>query len=326
MTTPVLMDARREWPNTGIGTLIREWRQFGQAEGGVGFLDDFAFPHRSPSPAEARALPGAMRRHGASLFHATYPYMVVSRRVPTALSLHDTLQLSYGRGRAAAAGALIRHNVRASVAVLALSESAKRDICERLRVPEDDVLVTPLGVRASPAAPARDPSPDAHLLYVGNDKPHKHLDQLARWGGEAAIRLGTRLVMVVPSDSIGRLAAISTGQPVELRSGIDEAELDRLRAGALAYVSLARGEGFGLPPLEAAAHGVPSVLLDAGAHREVMGPAAVYCELDRDSFVAAADELLARLPELRASAWTRAGEYPWERSWASVKRAYDTLI
>ena len=57
---------------------------------------------------------------------------------------------------------------------------------------------------------------------------------------------------------------------------VSEEAKGALYKGAKAYVSVSSCEGFGLTPLEAAAHGTPSVLSDIPAHREVMGAQAIY--------------------------------------------------
>lgn len=319
----VLMDARRERPHTGIGRVITEWRAL--AEGGsrrMSFLEHVEVPDRSPGPREPHRIAGAMERHGAALFHATYPYVALPRGVRSLLSLHDTLQLTFGRRRAAVASALIRRNVRHSTAVLTLSHAARTEICERLGLDPERILVTPLGVRVPPQAPATRLEAD-QLLYVGGDKPHKHLPELIAWGGSVARDRGLRLVMVVPEAAVQALAPAAAGLPVQLRSRLTDSQLHELQDSALAYVSLARDEGFGLPPLEAAARSVPSVLLDSGAHREVMGDAATYCVMDRDSFDAAVDTLLAEVPAMRERARQRALQWTWEASWASVEAAYE---
>ena len=55
----------------------------------------------------------------------------------------------------------------------------------------------------------------------------------------------------------------------------DEA-LACLYAGALAFVSPSKDEGFGLPAVEAAVAGTPVVLSDIPAHRETLNGAAFY--------------------------------------------------
>jgi alpha-1,3-rhamnosyl/mannosyltransferase len=57
---------------------------------------------------------------------------------------------------------------------------------------------------------------------------------------------------------------------------VDDETLACLYSTATAAVVTSRGEGFGLPAVEAAACGAPVVLSDLPAHRESLGGAARY--------------------------------------------------
>jgi glycosyltransferase involved in cell wall biosynthesis len=53
-----------------------------------------------------------------------------------------------------------------------------------------------------------------------------------------------------------------------------------LYQGAAGLLFLSKGEGFGLPLVEAASYGVPIVCSDIPAFREVAGPFATYVRLE----------------------------------------------
>ena len=104
------------------------------------------------------------------------------------------------------------------------------------------VTVVSPGITALPAAP----HPGRYLLFVGAHEPRKALGVLTAAHVSAQARgLDAELVMV--GDGLRR---------------VDDAELAALYAGALAVVAPSYLEGFGLPPLEAAAHGTPAVVSD----------------------------------------------------------------
>jgi glycosyltransferase involved in cell wall biosynthesis len=168
-------------------------------------------------------------------------------------------------------------------------------------------LVAAWGVRAtvvSPgvaALPAR-PHPGRYLLYVGAREPRKAVDVLLAAHARARAQ-GLDAELVLVGDGSRR---------------VDDAELAALYAGALAVIQPSYLEGFGLPPLEAAAHGTPAVVSDLPCFAETLGDAALRvppgdAEALADALlrVAGDDALRARLG---AAARERAGAYTWERS------------
>ena len=168
-------------------------------------------------------------------------------------------------------------------------------------------LAAAWGVRASVVSPGvtalpAPPRAGRYLLYVGASEPRKATDVLVAAHARARDRgLDAELVMV------------GTGA-----SRVDDAELAGLYAGALAVVQASYLEGFGLPPLEAAAYGTPAVVSDLPCFAETLGDAALRVPPgDADAL---ADALLriagddALRAGLGAAARDRAAAYTWERA------------
>jgi len=109
------------------------------------------------------------------------------------------------------------------------------------------------------------------------------------------------------------------------KSYISDAELDELYASARAFAFLSDYEGFAMTPMEGAAHGVPSVLLDTPVAREVYGDAAVRVPL---SVPAIADALTTLLTDADAHAGAvvrgraRLDAFTWTRTASALT---DTL-
>lgn len=98
---------------------------------------------------------------------------------------------------------------------------------------------------------------------------------------------------------------------------VDEADLPHLYAGAAIFVYASIYEGFGLPPLEAMASGVPVVVANCSCLPEVCGDGALYVDPDDDqAFTGRLRECLEDR-ELRAQAGRRAVErakgFTWSR-------------
>jgi glycosyltransferase involved in cell wall biosynthesis len=108
------------------------------------------------------------------------------------------------------------------------------------------------------------------------------------------------------------------------------ADLPGFLGGALVVAAPSRGEGFGLPVLEAMACGAPVLTTYRASLPEVGGQAVAYTEPDADAIAAALRALLddpQRRDALAAAGYTRAQEFTWAASAAahvaSYKRAAD---
>jgi glycosyltransferase involved in cell wall biosynthesis len=158
----------------------------------------------------------------------------------------------------------------------------------------------------SPRDPAAAPHPGRYLLFVGARDPRKALDVATDAHARARAR-GLDADLVVVGDGLRR---------------VDDAELAALYAGALAVVAPSHLEGFGLVPLEAAAHGTPAVVSDLECFAETLGAAALRVPVgdagalaDALLRIGADDGLRARLG---AAARERAALYTWERAAAAL--------
>ena len=96
-----------------------------------------------------------------------------------------------------------------------------------------------------------------YILYVGNDYPHKNLARL-KLAFEKIRQEGLDYELVL------------------ITEWVSEEELDKLYRNASLYVFPSLYEGFGLPPLEAMARGVPVVSSNASCLPEILGDAVLY--------------------------------------------------
>ncbi len=171
-------------------------------------------------------------------------------------------------------GGLSRHADRiATDTMVALDQ-----ITERLGIEPSKVAVTGAGVDASWFELTPAPAEPAYVLSVGTVEERKDLITAVR--ALSAFPM-LRLISVGPHTSYAarvRQAAADAGigERVELRGYVDEATLRTLYAGSSALVFPSRYEGFGLPPLQALAAGVPVVAADIAVLREVLGDCAFF--------------------------------------------------
>jgi glycosyltransferase involved in cell wall biosynthesis len=154
---------------------------------------------------------------------------------------------------------------RRAARVVALSQAVADELRDTWGV-ASTVVPPGLGVPPGGAPPA----PGRYLLFVGALEPRKGPDVLAQAFARARAR-GLDADLVVVGE--GRVAVEGPG--VRGLGAVGDAELDGLYAGALAVVAPSYLEGFGLPPLEAAARGVPAVVSDLPVFAETLGDGAL---------------------------------------------------
>ena len=124
-------------------------------------------------------------------------------------------------------------------------------------------------------------------------------------------RVGLPLVVAGPEKEPALARELRSGG-ADLRGWVDQAELVDLYRSAAAVLLPSRYEGFGMPVLEAMASGVPVVLSDDAALREVAGDAGVYA--DGGDFAGAVRRALADRPRFVRAGLERAAGFSWERT------------
>ncbi|MGF7229076.1 MAG: glycosyltransferase family 4 protein [Candidatus Saccharibacteria bacterium] len=121
------------------------------------------------------------------------------------------------------------------------------------------------------------------IMYVGTAFPHKNLPRLIEaFEIMRAARPDLKLIITGKRDEkhMVELLAWAKDLPsfdhIILPGFVSDAELKWLYEHCQAYVFASLSEGFGLPPLEAMAHGAPVVSSNASVMPEVYGDAAHY--------------------------------------------------
>jgi glycosyltransferase involved in cell wall biosynthesis len=256
-------------------------------------------------------------------------------RIPRAITIHDLAYEIFPDKTSPALrdylSSIVPKQIDQASRVIAVSQTTKQDLVERMNVEESRISVVPNGVedrffQASPLNYERREAlglPEDYLLIVGTLEPRKNHLNLFK-----AIQLLDRRVdlpLVVAGrrgwedDLIVREAAKLADQGrVILADYVPDLDLPGLYAGARTVIYPSWYEGFGLPVAEALASGAPVVASCAPALKETGGDSVLYCDPAKPECIAEKIELAVQDSYngqgARAARQAKAREFNWERS------------
>ena len=293
---------------------------------------------------------GALAYHVLAPFQRSpigelWPRWARAREVALVLTLYDLIPLRHparyladDRDRAAYVSRLAF--VREADALLAISDAAAADAVALLGVDERRVHVVG-AANPEPAAPPAsngtlpEGARDGAILFVTGDDWRKNtarlVDAYALLAPELRARHQLAVVGSLPTherEAIAARAAVAgAADDVLLTGEISDAELAALRRASALATFPSHDEGFGLPVLEALHEGLPVVVSDIPALRElVREPAARFDPGETGEITAALQRGLtdtALRERLRAAAPGWAAEHTWERVVERSLVAYD---
>jgi glycosyltransferase involved in cell wall biosynthesis len=271
--------------------------------------------------------------------------------IPVVVSIHDLSFVAHPEWFRFREGArrrwLTRQSAHKASAVVTISEFSRRELVDRLEVPDRRVHVIPPGIDAGgrelgagdarlgtadsglpsqTQAASRLASASPRVLFVGSIFNRRHVTDLIRAFAPIARTHPDATLDIVGDDrSYPRedprqtIALEGVERHVHWHEYVGEDQLRALYSNARAFAFLSEYEGLGLTPLEALAAGVPPVLLDTAVARESCGAAALYVPASDVKATTRALELLlfdestrarilAAAPgEVAKYSWTRAG-------------------
>lgn len=278
-----------------------------------------------------RALPGVL--------HATTWAIPPTRSRPLVVTVHDLAFLRDSAHFTARGNAFFRRALQIvrdeADQVIAVSQTT-RDDCVAEDVDPARVHVVPHGVAVPPVRPeqvaqfrARLGLNRPYVLWCGTVEPRKNLPGLLRAFGQIAGEVDVDLVLVGPhgwgdDGAVEQAAAMVPHGRLHRTGEVDEPTLHAAYAGARAFCFPSLWEGFGLPVLEAMAHGLPVVTSAGTATAEAGSTAALL--VDPNDPDAIADALLTAVgnqhDRLAALSLARAAGQTWDRCAAATVEVY----
>jgi glycosyltransferase involved in cell wall biosynthesis len=227
--------------------------------------------------------------------------------------------------------------VRKAFAVLTVSQFSKREIIDLLKIKEDKVTVVPNAVSLAFSTEQDEPEremPDGEERYVLMVSARDRRKNFYR-AVQAFLSLNqdnVKLYIVGGSGTVFKEKGLADFHhpSIKLLGRISDEALSFYYRHASLFVYPSLYEGFGLPPIEAMAHGCPVLVSDIEPLREVCGEAACYCNPKDISSIAEGMKTLLEDEVLRLrlveAGYRQIKNYRWELSVQKMKTCLNNRI
>ena len=284
---------------------------------------------------EQTVLPRQKEKHEILFSPCNTGPVFLSKQVVT---IHDVVPIDrpewFSKGKAALYRFVTPRLVRRAARLITISEYSKQRLIECLGADEQRISVIPNGVDARFA---RQTNMDVlqmrsrlnlpagrYVLSIGTLEPRKNLPRLLLAWSKIVGQVPDDVCLVLAGkhDATALLAQCPSLSALPARvfmmGHVPDELLPTLYAGALAFVFPSLYEGFGLPPLEAMACGVPVLAGHVTSLPEVIGDAGLLVDPYRTEKIA--DGLLALIEndalrnKLVIKGLERARQFSWEET------------
>ncbi|HVB72396.1 MAG TPA: glycosyltransferase family 1 protein [Ktedonobacteraceae bacterium] len=305
---------------------------------------------------EQYAAPAGASRAKADLFHVPFFAPPYFSRTPAIATIHDIIPVRLAVYRESplmrAYMQLVTRAAHKAALIITVSQHAKQDIVDVLKVPPERIRVT-YEAAGDEYKPVTDPdilarararydlSADSrYIFYLGGLDHRKNVPLLVRafahvyqQANDPNLQL---LIAGNPDQKSGPL--FPDPRPVAADLGmsgqiiyryIEEEDKPAMYSGASAFVFPSYYEGFGLPPLEAMSCGAPVICSNRTSLPEVVGDAAITFDPDNTGqLVAALRDVLANSEleaDLRSRSLQQAAHFNWRKTAAETLAIYEEV-
>lgn len=244
--------------------------------------------------------------------------------------------------------AFVKRSIQDAAAVIAISESTKRDIITFFDVPDDKITVTHLGLDHARFRPnvhreaiervrQKFSITRNYIFYLGTIEPRKNVDILIKAFQDVRKRTNRNFQLVLSGKIGWKVESLMKVIYSLVKSGdliytgyISEDEATCLYNGAEVFVYPSQYEGFGIPVLEAMACGCPVIASNSSSLPEVVGDGGILSE--PNDFKSLSEVILKVLgdeglrAELRKKGIQRAAQFTWQRTAKKTRDLYLSVL
>jgi glycosyltransferase involved in cell wall biosynthesis len=310
-------------------------------------------PEKSPARRliwEQSSFPRLARNSHLDLLHSLHYTRPLSLPCRSVVTFHDLTFFLYPhlhtRSKRVFFPLAIRFSARQADALIAVSESTRRDAIRLLGVPQQKVHTTQLGVDSA-FRPVQDEGlragvrqkyrlPERFILYVGLVEPRKNLPLLIQ-AYQSLVELGSSHPLVVVGrfgwmhqQVLQEITTLGLKDKILFTGYVPQLDLPIVYNLASLFVYPTLYEGFGLPALEALACGTPVITSDIASLPEIVGDAGLLVPAgDKQALTQAMRAVLtdqALQNRLAVKGPERAAQFTWERTARLTLQVYQRVL
>ncbi len=295
-------------------------------------------------------LPLQIRKWDVDFMHYPNFDIPLIRSYPSIVTIHDLIYYLYpdqcpSKAAHYYARFMLQYVTKHAHVLITDSEYSKQDLIKYFHTPDEKIHVI---------LPAADEKCWSHsteriqinieekygieqpyILYVGKHHPYKNISTLLQaYNTHREMYEEFQLVIAGKRDNRRKdlyitARTLDSGKYIVFTDFVPEEELFELYRRARLFVFPSLYEGFGLPPLEAMACGVPVIASNAASLPEVVGDAAIQVDpLNVREFANAMRTVLTdpeRWNTLKQKGLRRAQHFSWETAAKQLLRIYENL-
>jgi glycosyltransferase involved in cell wall biosynthesis len=293
---------------------------------------------------------------GIDIFFSPHFFWASLAKCPRVITFHDLSFIRYSeffpwQKRLWHWRMFIKRQIASASHFIAVSNSTKLDLMEYFDVREDKISVIYEGINHKEFRPIskdskeildfkrRNNLPEKFFLYLGTVEPRKNIISILE-----AYRLCRKLKLIpseiyfviagnigwLAKDVISLMSSPGFKDLVIFRSNVKSEERVFWYASAEALIFPSYFEGFGLPPLEAMACGIPVITSNRSSISEVVGDGAIMIDPFRPEEIAFSMSLVINdevfKEDLRNKALNRAKFFSWERTAKATFDIFQKII
>ena len=289
-------------------------------------------------------LPGRLSKGDIDLFWSPITILPNRLPVPGIVTIHDLTVLTHPETHRLKVRwsivPFLNRTVRLASRIAVDSKATADDLCSRYPDCADRVHVIYPGIepefkpgsRSEIEAIRREiDCPDGYVMYAGTLEPRKNIDTLvSAWERIQTSEARLPLLLVGPygwhSDDLLRRIKGLAGRGVIYRGRVGRSELVRLMQAARVFVYPSLYEGFGLPPAEAMACGIPTIASNSSSLPEIVGTAGLLVDPgDIEGLALAIDRVVTDTTlatELSAKGPLRVKRFDWGSAAIAMNRLF----
>ncbi len=293
-------------------------------------------------------LPLELKKDRIDVFHSPANTTMLALKCPTIVTVHDTIlqqsvrlslfdQMYFKR--------LQPFILKKVQKIITISGYSKELISKIMKISKSMVEVIPLGINDSfrvitdkkMIVPVMQKYgiTGSYLLNVGGESPWKNVSTLIKAYSELVknYKIKEKLIItgirneVILKEHADKISELGIKDKIIIIGYVPQEDLVGLYNGASVFVYPSLHEGFGLPPLEAMACGVPVVVSDKTSIPEVVGDAAILVDASEPKNIAKAindvlgNESLRK--DLIAAGLERCKEFDWRKTAELTLKNYE---